>query len=502
MKTIIVNKNMQDKLNINIMNYKLFGGKYIIYETKNKGKEYDYNDELLYEGEFLHGKRNGKGKEYINRYDKDEVIFEGNYLNGKRNGPGKEYGYLNLENFEGEYLNGERWNGKVKVYGTEEDEDESDYEYDYEYEYDNSYYIEIKEDQYLNGERFEKITDINGNILKEMKNLNGLMKEYYDKNNIKFEGEYLNGKRNGKGKEFDKKGNLIFEGEYLDGKRNGKGKEYFIKKLRVDDEEKRGRGRGRGRGGKETGRKRKKYISELIFEGEYLNGKRWKGKGKDYHDYNSDDILFEGEYLNGKRWNGKGVELGDEGLVLYEGEYFNGKKINIIHQYIPKNGLMKDVKECLDHYNILIYEAEYLNDKKCGKGKEYNDKGTLLFEGEFLYNFKLKGKEYINGKLEYEGEYFFFKKWNGKGYDANGKVIYEINNGTGYLKEYDKQGKLIFEGEVLNGRKNGKGKEYSNSLNCFIDFEGEYLNGKRWNGKQKHYWSYGSFEERIIVEGK
>ena len=31
---------------------------------------------------------------------------------------------------------------------------------------------------------------------------------------IKYEGEYLDGKRNGKEKEFDETGNLLFEGEY------------------------------------------------------------------------------------------------------------------------------------------------------------------------------------------------------------------------------------------------------------------------------------------------
>ena len=45
---------------------------------------------------------------------------------------------------------------------------------------------------------------------------------------IKFEGEYLNGKRNGKGKEYDCFGKLIFEVEYLNGKRNEKGKKYDI----------------------------------------------------------------------------------------------------------------------------------------------------------------------------------------------------------------------------------------------------------------------------------
>ncbi len=41
--------------------------------------------------------------------------------------------------------------------------------------------------------------------------------EFHWNGKIKFEGEYLNGKRNGKGKAFDKKGEVMFEGEYLDG---------------------------------------------------------------------------------------------------------------------------------------------------------------------------------------------------------------------------------------------------------------------------------------------
>ncbi len=48
------------------------------------------------------------------------------------------------------------------------------------------------------------------------------------------------------------------------------------------------------------------------------------------------------------------------------------------------------------------------------------------------------GKEYYeNGRIKFEGEY------------RNGK-----KNGIG--KEYNKEGKLIFEGEYLNGEKNIK----------------------------------------------
>ena len=36
---------------------------------------------------------------------------------------------------------------------------------------------------------------------------------------MRFEGEYLNDKRNGKGKEYDENGKLVFEGEYIQGKK-------------------------------------------------------------------------------------------------------------------------------------------------------------------------------------------------------------------------------------------------------------------------------------------
>ena len=59
------NKKLQKKLDINLIDYKNISEKYIVYEENGKGKEYDYDydDKLLFEGEYLKGKRNGKGKE-------------------------------------------------------------------------------------------------------------------------------------------------------------------------------------------------------------------------------------------------------------------------------------------------------------------------------------------------------------------------------------------------------------------------------------------------------
>ena len=71
---------MQHKMDISLVNYKFKSVKYIIYEENGKGKEFSgYDDDILFEGEYSNGKRNGKGKEYD---IKGNLKFEGNYVNG------------------------------------------------------------------------------------------------------------------------------------------------------------------------------------------------------------------------------------------------------------------------------------------------------------------------------------------------------------------------------------------------------------------------------------
>ena len=86
--------------------------------------------------------------------------------------------------------------------------------------------------------------------------------------------------------------------------------------------------------------------------------------------------------------------------------------------------------------------------------------------------------------MEYEGEYLYNKKYNGKGYDENSNIIYELINGNGKVKEYWDNDKLRFEGEYLNRKRHGKGKEYD--YDGKLKFDGEYLNGER-NGKVIEY---------------
>ena len=53
-----------------------------------KGKEFNKDGKLIYEGELFQGKKNGKGKEYN---DKGQLIYEGELLNGEKHGKGKIY---------------------------------------------------------------------------------------------------------------------------------------------------------------------------------------------------------------------------------------------------------------------------------------------------------------------------------------------------------------------------------------------------------------------------
>ena len=175
---IIYNKTLQNRILIDIEDYKKISGKYKIGKKNGHGKEYklDNTNLLIFEGQYLNGKRNGKGKEYDDNYG--YILYEGEYLKGKRSGKGKEFNENGKLVYEGEYLNGER-NGKGIEYSDHKD-------------YGNRPNRSKKEEEnlYLYG---------------------------VDKT---FEGEYKDGKRNGKGKEYnDCFGLVFFEGEYLNGER-------------------------------------------------------------------------------------------------------------------------------------------------------------------------------------------------------------------------------------------------------------------------------------------
>ena len=394
---ILYNKSIQKKLGLDLNDFRRFSGRYKI-EESGIIKEFDsYNNILLFEGFYGNNKRNGLGNEYKKINNETKLIFEGEYLDGKK------------------------WTGKY-------------------YEYDE------------------------------------------DTNELIFECEYLNGKIEGQVKEYNKhNGQLAFSGYYLNGKRNGYGTEYESILLQET----------------EYYYSNTKYKQIKIFCGEYLNGERKKGKEYNYQE----KLIYEGEYLNGKR-NGKGKIYDKDEYLIYEGEIENG---------------IKHGKGKLYHYDEVIYEGEFLKGKKNGKGKEYhydyqNKKNLLIFEGEFLNNYRLKGKEfYKNDKVKFEGEFLFKERLKGKLYDYDGSVVFELKNNNGLIeddhnntilligsnisqkipkekikgKEYDSHGLLLFEGLFFKRQRwQGKMKSYYKDE---LVFEGEYLNGELWSRKGKEY---------------
>ena len=439
------NKKLQKIYDVNINNYKMFRGISIIFESDGKVKEYDnYEKIVIFEGEYKNGKRNGKGKEYsTDNFDQVKLLFEGEYLNNKRNGKGKEYFSDGNVKFEGEYLNGKKWNGKGY----------------------NKYQLqmfEIKDGKGYVKENIDCFEDLifYGEYLNGEKNGKGEIYSYgIYHNNLVFEGEYLNNKRNGKGKEYFSDGNVKFEGEYLNGKKwngkgynqnneiiyelkNGKGiiKQYYEQNYWLDNhldyepiltlecEYSKGEINGKG----------KVYDLEghLIFEGEYLYDKK-NGKGKEYDskgnlifegkylydhkktgkEFNNGNLIYEGEYLYDKKWNGKIYDIkgniyeltnGNGKVKEYDKQYpelitFDGEFINCI-----KKGICKEYYTTLDGIHHLTFEGEFYDEQKNGKGKEFNEKGELLFEGEYKNGLRWNGKvQYYNlkGEMVFVGDY-------------------------------------------------------------------------------------------------
>ena len=94
------------------------------------------------------------------------------------------------------------------------------------------------------------------------------------------------------------------------------------------------------------------------------------------------------------------------------------------------------------------------------------------FKGEYDNGERIKETEYYDdGLIKFEGEYLNGKYYNGKFYNITGEELYEIKEGNGLPKEFEKYG-YHYEGEYLNGKKNGKGKEYYKER---LIYEGEFF---------------------------
>ena len=136
---------------------------------------------VVYKGDMVNGKRQGKGKCIF----KDKYYYEGDWFDDKMHGKGTLYFPDGKILYEGDFINNEK-EGYGKYYYL-----------------DGPYYI--------------------GQWVKDKKHGKGII--YSEEGKIIYEGEFENDKKKGYGKYFDKNGDLYI-GQWADDKMNGDGKIY------------------------------------------------------------------------------------------------------------------------------------------------------------------------------------------------------------------------------------------------------------------------------------
>lgn len=267
------------------------------------GTEFDDSGNEIYDGWFKEGKRDGKGKEI----SLGKMFFDGIFHDGQRNGNGEEYENGSVI-YNGMFKDGKR-DGKGKLY------ENGSLVYDGEFKEGKwvgpgKNYIsgELVYDGTFNNEQYAKGKQYAFNVINHTRKLvydgefkdgkwNGLGIHYVfdtNKNVSRFEGTYIDFKRNGQGKDFYN--NILqFEGEFKDGKKNGIGSAYY-------------------------------YNNNRKFVGEYKDGKK-NGNGKEYllnvpENSKNNHYVSDGNYKNDMK-NGLMKEFDLDGNSEFYGTYKN-----------------------------------------------------------------------------------------------------------------------------------------------------------------------------------
>ena len=194
--------------------------------------------------------------------------------------------------------------------------------------------------------------------------------------------------------------------------------------------------------------------------------------------------------MNEGKLNGKAIMKNDKGVLIGEFEYVNGEA----------NGSCKLYNE----NGVLYFEGYLKNGYREGIGKEYDEEGNVIFEGIFVKGMRKNGirieDDYMieydeegnriigykkNDKCEKNGICYLYKDnkvcevWK---YDNNEKVCILIKFEGNKMIEYNENGRMIYRGGYIESKKyryirNGFGKLYNNKGK--VIYEGEWKNGRR-----------------------
>ena len=351
----------------------------------------------------------------------------------------------------------------------------------------------------------------------------GFGEEYFQENlSLKYKGYYKEDLYNGSDcKLWDKNSNQVYEGDFEQGKKSsGYGKEYYLWNNQV-------KYIGFYQNDLHHGKNCKIYRSNgaLSYIGDMVNGLK-EGTGKEYYENNAQ--RYEGTFVKDK-WDGAECCYYDKycGLI-FKGEFKEGRMMTgIKYEFYGKNNLRSEVRlegenitgKCCKYYypnGNVQFEGQLVKNIKEGFGIEYfdtNNDNRIKYEGLFkndLYHGKGQNKLYhmLYG-LCFCGEFYEGQPLNGKEieyYNQNNvKKEVWLKNGVihgEWNKFWFANGYLEWEGRMVDGKRNGRGKEYY-KRGKHLKYCGGYYEDTQYGEFVKCYDSNGKLKYHgTFVEGK
>ena len=442
------------------------------------------NGQISSEGEMINGKPNGKWRTYFengklksegNRVNfklEDEWIFYNDlgdtteiisFRNGEKNGYHYKYTYDSTLNIG--YLSSKELfvrskkqsksyyyfnNGNVYQVVNYKNDKRNGLCFEYDIDGNMITVIEYRNNYILNKENINR-TDDRG--LKQ-----GIWREYFDNDRIKWEKNYLNNELHGYLKEYDIRGQIIKNQLYYNGIPKNSSEKNEIKAIAKNEYYKSGKIKYSGsyRDTIPVGIHKHYEEDEIVVSvktyddygnllasgNENEDGKK-SGLWKEY--YVNGSIRSEGNYIADKK-NGKWTYFFENGEEEQEGYFKNGKYDGLWQWYYDTGELKRN--------------ENYYNGREDGTCIEYSKTGDILETGE-----------YINGLKE--------GVWVNNIGDHVEKGLYKDGLREGMWRYYFMNGKVKFEGSFIQGIEDGKHKWY-------------YDNG---NLMEERYYIFGSKEK-------
>lgn len=321
---------------------------------------------------------------------------------------------------------------------------------------------------YQNGRLIEQF---NVNRFNENGKKEGIWIEYNKRFIITKKETYRNGLLDGELKKYDQNGSLVFSNQYKKGFQSNLSKEIFLKEEFSEDSILVFSGYyydtipiGKHKFYRNDSIYSKIYTEEGLLSGVGLLNRN-ETKTGEWYEYNLEQGIYSKGFYKEDKKNGEWEYFYSNGLIEQTGKfladektgtwtwYFKNGEIRRIEKYIKnkREGLYKEFKT----NGEISIEGSYEKDLKNGlwiinsgdlseKGYFYDDlkngfwsstdeKGLIIFKGEFIY-----------GQQEGKHVYYF----------SNGNVkkeeFYDSGIKTGFWKEFDKDGNLLFVREYRN----------------------------------------------------